>query len=113
MYPVFNPYPAITPPISSQAQQTIQYVNGRSSAEAYQMPVNSNVLLMDSTQSRFYIKQTDASGIATIKTYEFKEVTADTDSKGFVTREEFEAFKATVHPSELPEGASALKEVTL
>ena len=69
MYPY---YPFQTPLIPQQQAQTIQYVNGKQSAESYQMPVNSSVVLMDSNMARFYMKQTDASGVATIKAYDFK-----------------------------------------
>lgn len=93
MYP-FNPYQSIIPQIQ-QTPQNIQYVNGRQSAESYQMPANSSVILMDSNQARFYMKQTDASGVATIKEYDFKEAEAE-KPKEYVTKEEFEKFKASM-----------------
>ena len=86
MFP-YQPTPLLQQP------QTIQYVNGKQSAEAYQMPVNSSVILMDSNQARFYMKQTDASGVATIKAYDFTESEED-KPKEYVTKQEFEAFKA-------------------
>ena len=98
MYPI-NPYqtPAqFMPPIQMpQPQQSIQYVNGKASAESYQMPNNSSVILMDSEQSRFYIKMTDAAGVATVKSYDFKETEAE-KPKEYVTKEEFESFKASM-----------------
>lgn len=78
-----------------QQTQSIQYVNGRQSAESYQMGANSSVILMDSTRARFYLKQTDASGIATLKAYDFKEAEADKPAE-YVTKSEFEAFKAAM-----------------
>ena len=82
------------PQLVQQAQsQTIQYVNGKTSAESYQMPNNSSVILMDSNMPRFYIKQTDASGIATIKAYDFKEAEEEKPEE-YVTKKEFESFKA-------------------
>lgn len=89
MYPM---YPFQTAPMIPQTQN-IQYVNGRQSAESYQMPSNSSVILMDSNQARFYLKQTDASGLATVKSYDFKETEIE-KPKEYVTKEEFEAFKA-------------------
>lgn len=86
MYP-FNPYSYLSQP------QTIQYVNGRQSAESYQMPANSSVILMDSNRARFYMKQTDASGMATIRAYDFKEVEVNKPAE-YVTKSEFESFKA-------------------
>lgn len=44
----------------------LKIVNGRSSAEQYFMYPNSRVLFMDSNCDRFYIKETDASGMAKI-----------------------------------------------
>ena len=94
MYP--SMYPFQTTPYIPQAQpQTIQYVNGKQSAESYQMPANSSVILMDSNLARFYMKQTDASGISTIKSYDFKESEEEKPTE-YVTKQEFEKFKASV-----------------
>ena len=95
MYPSICPYQT-TPFVPQQPQpQTIQYVNGKQSAESYQMPANSSVILMDSNLARFYMKQTDASGISTIKTYDFKETEEDKPVE-YVTRAEFDKFKASM-----------------
>lgn len=104
MYPVFNAYPTLSQPMLSQpTPQTppaIQYVNGKTSAEAYQLPANSSVLLMDSSECKFYIKQTDASGMATVKTYKFEEVRDDTVNPEYITRSEFESFKSELKHTE-------------
>ena len=95
MYPSY-PYQSFVPPIQLPVQpqpQSIQYVNGKASAESYQMPNNSSVILMDSEQSRFYIKMTDAAGVATVKSYDFKETEAEKPVE-YVTKAEFEAYKA-------------------
>lgn len=94
MYPSMYPYQ--TTPFLPQAQpQTIQYVNGKQSAESYQMPANSSVILMDSNCARFYMKQTDASGMATIKSFDFKETEEEKPTE-YVTKQEFESFKANL-----------------
>ena len=94
MYPSMYPYQ--TTPFLPQAQpQTIQYVNGKQSAESYQMPANSSVILMDSNCARFYMKQTDASGMATIKSFDFKETEEEKPTE-YVTKQEFEKFKANL-----------------
>lgn len=85
--------PLIAQPQLVPQQQNIQYVNDRQSADAFQMAPNSSVILMDSNQARFYLKQTDASGTATIKSYDFKETEAEKPVE-YVTKEEFEAYKA-------------------
>lgn len=98
MYPIYPPYqsPAYAQiPQVPQATQPqgfqIPYVNDKKSAEAYQMPANSSIILMDATMPRFYLKQTDASGAVTIKAYDFKEV--DDKPVEYVTKAEFESFK--------------------
>ena len=93
-----NPYqPQFMPQIQvPQPQpQSIQYVNDIKSAEAFQMPPNSSAILMDANLSRFYMKQTDASGVATIKSYDFKEAEAE-KAPEYVTKAEFEKFKQTM-----------------
>lgn len=40
-------------------------------AKAFQLRPNSNVLLVGSDNSKFYVKSTDNLGIANIKTYSF------------------------------------------
>lgn len=93
MYPI---YPMQTSPLfAPQQQQSIQYVNGKQSAETYQMSPNSSVILMDSNLPRFYMKQTDASGMATIRSYDFKETEEEKPTE-YVTKQEFEKFKASV-----------------
>ena len=95
MYSFYPPMqqPIFPQPIPQAPAQSIQYVNGKQSAETYQMPANSSVILMDSNMSRFYMKQTDASGNATIRSYDFKE-TEEEKPKEYVTKQEFEAFKS-------------------
>ena len=98
MYPYYPTVPSVYPAqmnIAPTQPTQIQYVNNKQSAESYQMPVNSSVILMDSNLPRFYMKQTDASGVATIKSYDFKE-TEDEKPVEYVTKAEFEKFKASV-----------------
>lgn len=107
MYPLYNnPYqfnqPLNTPqiPLAQNNTNQIQYVNGRSSVDMFQMNPNESVLLMDSTQDVFYIKKTDASGLATVRTFRFEEVLENDKSAQYVTREEFEKFKAELKEDE-------------
>jgi hypothetical protein len=94
-YPtVPNVFPTQSNVFPTQTEQ-IQYVNGKQSAESYQMSPNSSVILMDSEKARFYVKKTDASGIATIKAYDFTESDDDKPME-YVTKAEFEKFKASV-----------------
>lgn len=93
-----NPYAQM----NMQPQSDLQFVNGRESVDVYPMAPNSKVLLMDSTMPRFYIKQTDASGMATVTAYDFTAAT-DAPAEEYVTRAEFEEWKAahesTVQPA--------------
>ena len=94
----YNPYqPQFIPQIQvpQQPAQNIQYVKDRQSAEAYQMAANSSVILMDQDLPRFYIKQTDASGTATIRSYDFKETETEKPTE-YVTKAEFEKFKQSM-----------------
>lgn len=85
-----------------QRPNEIQFVNGIESAQAYTMPPNSKQILMDSNQSRFYLKQTDASGMASIKAYDFCEAQTN-QSQDYVTRQEFEELKGMLtHESTAP-----------
>lgn len=95
MYPL-SPY-QVAPylPQIQQPQQNIQYVNDKKSAETYQMAASSSVILMDANLPRFYMKQTDASGVATIKAYDFKEAEEEKPAE-YVTKAEFEKFKASM-----------------
>lgn len=54
-----------------QAQPTVQgssitFVNGLEGAKGYMLPPNNTVILTDSDNSKFYIKSTDAVGMATM-----------------------------------------------
>lgn len=56
-----------------QAQTNITFVNGIEANKAFQLRQNSNVLLMNSDNYKFYVKITDNLGIMNIKTYIFVE----------------------------------------
>ena len=80
----------VTP--APQETEDIKYVNGKQGAEAYQMFANRKAILMDANLPRFYMKQTDANGQATIKSFDFKETETEKPVE-YVTKEEFESFK--------------------
>lgn len=56
-----------------QGQTNITFVNGIEGAKAFQLSPNSNALLMDSDNSKFYVKSTDNLGVAKITSYSFTE----------------------------------------
>ena len=61
---------------SQPVNQGILWVQGAAGAKSYLVAPNTSVLLMDSENSCFYIKTTDQAGIPTLRTFEYKEVTA-------------------------------------
>lgn len=71
----FNPYQPVPPqqPQSFQQNTNITFVNGIEGAKAYQVSPNSSVLLMDSDNSKFYVKSTDGLGVAKLTSYCFLE----------------------------------------
>jgi len=85
----------VMPQIPVQQDQEIQFVNGKTGAEAFQMLPNKKAWLMDSNLPRFYIKQTDANGQASVKAYDFKEAEEEKPVE-YVTKAEFEEYKAKV-----------------
>ena len=95
MYSFYPSIPSFPQQMGAAQPLQIQYVNSKQSAESYQMPANSSVILMDSNLPRFYMKQTDASGVATIKAYDFTESEEEKPTE-YVTKAEFEKFKASV-----------------
>lgn len=89
-----QPFQQVSQPISQP-----QYVNGRQSADAFQMQPNTTVILWDSNEPIFYVKQADASGFCSIKSFRFTEVedAAPVDVKEFVTKKEFDDFKNSLN----------------
>lgn len=86
-----------------QPQQSapIIWVQGEEGAKAYMVAAGNSVLLMDSENSVFYIKSTDASGMPQpLRVFDYTERGKQAVEKGeskndkFVTREEFDALRA-------------------
>lgn len=55
-------------------RQEIKQVNGFGGADAYQLPPNSSVLLLDQEQPRIYMKTTDGGGYPTVAAYDLTPV---------------------------------------
>lgn len=56
-----------------QQNTNITFVNGIEGAKAFQLSPNSSMLMMDSDNSKFYVKTTDNLGVAKISSYSFSE----------------------------------------
>ena len=81
-------------PIGSRS---VQFVNGRMSAEAYAMAPNSQEILMDMNRPVFYWKTTDASGMSSVQEYEFKLV--EPAQQSYVTMDQLNKFKEEINES--------------
>lgn len=115
----YNPYqtPVYQPPMQDSLSQFRQnpyqtpapqpggngnvWVSSQAEAAAYLMAPNSSVALWDSTAPYIYLKQTDASGKPTMKTYELVERTAqppavNNQAGEYVTRQEFDTLMGKV-----------------
>ena len=61
---------------TAQATPSIIWVQGEEGAKAYMVAAGNSVLLMDSENSAFYIKSTDASGMPLpLRVFDYKERT--------------------------------------
>ena len=114
------------PMMGQAAQQTqgtpsIIWVQGEEGAKAYMVAAGNSVLLMDSENSAFYIKSTDASGMSLpLRVFDYKErttaaktppQTAQQPGVEFVTRAEFDALAARCAALEKQEPAKPETEV--
>lgn len=93
MMPGFQ-YPVPMQPmqnVQSNEIQGIRFVDGLEDAQNCVTLFGTKVLLMDKNSDKFYIKETDTSGVSTVSEYEFRKVTHGQQTADYVTREELEA----------------------
>ncbi len=105
----------------TQGTPSIIWVQGEEGAKAYMVAAGNSVLLMDSENSAFYIKSTDASGMPLpLRVFDYKErttsaktppQTAQQAGGEFVTRAEFNALAARCAALEKQEPAKPETEV--
>ena len=119
-YPQNNYQPNYQMP-QAQPQQNnngLVWVSGEVGAKSFLVAPNTSILLMDSEGDRFFIKTTDASGMPTIRTFEYKEINAPQAyqsaqkqlSEQYVTRAEWDELKGIVDGLKSPKN-SRKKEV--
>lgn len=90
--------PMQTQPMQYQPQRQdtgLNWVQGEAGAKSWFITPGSTVLLMDSEAQRFYLKSADPSGIPSMRTFEYTEVTGAQlpvmqATPQAVTREEFD-----------------------
>ena len=107
-YPMAYPYQM--PQYQAQQQSNgIIWVQGIEAMKSYPVSAGQSVLLMDSESNCFGIKSADASGMPQpLRVFDYTErkngansvSPAGFDASAFVTREEFESFKAAVSASD-------------
>lgn len=106
--PIVQPSQQIPP--AQQGGNGLIWVQGEAGAKSYLVAPGNTVMLMDSEGERFFLKSADASGMPLpLRTFEYKEV-GEASCKPqnpsvsgfeklddrFVTRDEFERWKATI-----------------
>lgn len=125
MAPNYTPYmpPQPQPAQQNNAQgQGILWVQGDAGAKSYLVAPGTTVMLMDSDASRFYLKTADNSGMPTLRTFEYTEVTQNGQQTAktfpnmadkYVTREEYDATMREISallPGKKPATAKHVKE---
>ena len=73
--PMQNPQPQVQTAAPTGNQNAILWVQGLEAAKAYPVAPGSNVLLMDSDDSRFFIKSADQSGMPSLRVFQYSKVT--------------------------------------
>ena len=78
-------------PVANQPTNSIVWVQGVEGAKAYPVGAGNSALLMDSEESVFYIKSTDASGMPSpLRVFSYEEQTGERPVSDYVTRAELE-----------------------
>lgn len=105
-FPANYPYvmPQQQPQVQSPQSNSIIWVQGEAGAKSYLVAPNNTVQLWDSENNVIYLKSADSSGMPSIKIldYTIRENGSQTAQNGlkmqseYVTKEEFEKFKAEI-----------------
>lgn len=75
----------------------ITYCQGETGAKGYPLANGYTMLLMDSEAQKFYIKQTDAAGIPTMKKFKFEEIVDPEPEKAeYITKKDFDDFRQEI-----------------
>lgn len=90
-----QPYTSLPTAANVQSSFQIPQVSGENGAKAYQIPPNSSVLLLDSTDNVIWCKTTDAGGFATLTGYKITPIEnkAAPDLTEYVTRKDFDELR--------------------
>ena len=98
--PVRSYYTPMATIPQQQTQAGLIQVTGLEGAKAYPLMPNAEIALFDAGRDVFYVKRTDAGGYPTIAAYQFAPMqeAAPSAQPEYVTREEFEEWKAMIAP---------------
>lgn len=94
----------------SQSINNVLEVMGPESAQAFQVGPNSKVILMDASKPVFYCKQSDSSGFAATKAFQYNEIPLselmepqqvqshedNSPNPEYITKSEFNEFKKMI-----------------
>lgn len=94
-YPQLSPYAQMPQQSATAPTSNLTWVVGRAGADAYVTAPNTTVLLMDSTADTFYLKETDATGRASVTTCDFTR-REERGGGEYATRADLEALKAEI-----------------
>lgn len=86
-------------------------VTGPESAKAYSLPPNSNVILFDADNPIFYLKTTDDSGFANLRTFVFQEQKQQTENQSAAEQINTSNFVTKDDLKSLEQNFSELKEM--
>lgn len=95
-----QPYPQMQPQAAQQPQQGngLLWVQGEAGARGYLVAPGQTVMLLDSEKSSFYMKSADASGVPSMRVFDYTERTsaqpAPEHVAQYATRAEVEEIKA-------------------
>ena len=94
-----NYYPYYQQPLSGQNQavnSSIIWVSGEAGAKSYLVAPNSTVTLWDSESKTIYVKSADASGMPSMKVFEYKERVTEPSNGDSVTRKDIESINERI-----------------
>ena len=109
-YNPYNGYPYNVQPMQNaqMTQQGAALVRVSGEAEAYNYPMAPGVTMMFTDGGFIYVKTTDSSPTGGFRFERFRrDEPQKPEPKDYVTREEFEAFKASVSAKEAAKNVSA------
>lgn len=105
-------YPYYQTPVMGQNQsvnQGIIWVSGEAGAKSYLVAPNSTVTLWDSESQTIYVKSADASGMPSMKVFEYKERINEPLKGEYATRTEIDSINERI--KQLTSQIEAIREV--